>query len=47
MKLLLEKYHKWRAWIEWRDIRLIDVLIGGGASIVLMAVVALILGSLL
>jgi|TARA_Y100000034_G_scaffold75579_1_gene90766 hypothetical protein len=47
MKLLLEKYHKLRAWIEWRDIRLADVLIGGGASVVLIAVAVLIIGSLL
>ena len=47
MKLLLEKYYKLRAWIEWRDIRLADVLIGGFASIVLIGVVALILGTLL
>ena len=47
MKLLLKKYHKLRAWIEWRDIRLIDVLIGGGASIVLIVVAILIIGSLL
>ena len=47
MKLLLEKYHKLRAWIEWRDIRLIDILIGGGAIGALIAVVALTIGSLL
>jgi len=47
MKLLREKYYKLRAWIEWRDIRLADVLISGLASIVLIGVVALILGTLL
>ena len=46
MKLLREKYYKLRAWIEWRDIRLADVLFGGFASVVLIAVTALIIGSL-
>ena len=47
MKLLREKYYKLRAWIEWRDIRLADVLISGFASVVLIAVMVLIIGSLL
>ena len=47
MNLLLEKYRKLRAWIEWRDIRLIDILMGGCAAGVLIVVVVLIIVSLL
>lgn len=47
MKLLLEKSRKLCAWLRWRDIRLIDVLISIAAAGGLIVVVVLITGSLL
>jgi len=46
MKLLFKKYRKLCAWLRWRDIRLIDVLIGTAAAGALIAVVVTIIGSL-
>jgi len=47
MKLLFKKYRKLCAWLRWRDIRLIDVLISIAAAGGLIAVVVSIIGSLL
>ncbi len=46
MKLLFKKYRKLCAWLRWRDIRLIDVLISTAAAGALIAVVVSIIGSL-